>query len=290
MGVGSSIWSPAGPSDQMIRKPRNWTILAILSSIVCVSLQVPASATGGPRPPAVPKKPMALKSLMPEVDLTNEPDPSDVFDQAVKEYAAGHLPKAERLFEKAIYLDPSNPDAHFNLAAIKEWKNDWEGALGEYRAALRAKPGDKEIADAIRAVEYKIKNRTAIEAQMAKQKKDMEMSSHSRLARESFAAQDYAEAVIHLNYLAQVMPEDAKVQFALGQSLRALRNYEWAAYRLKMAIFLDPDNDLYRKTLVDLDKELQDITSQAYNETADRMLAHTENTQLEDIGLKNEQY
>jgi Flp pilus assembly protein TadD len=274
----------------MIPKSQKWTIIAILSGVICVSLQVPACAVSGPRPPVVPRKPLVLKSLMPEVDLTTEPDPSDVFDQAVREYGAGHLQAAEKLFEKAIYLDPSNPDAHFNLAAIKEWKNDWEAALSEYRAALRAKPNDREIAEAIRAVQYKIKNRTVIEAQLQKQKKDQELALHSRLARECFAGQNYAEAVVHLNYLAEVMPDDAKVQFALGQSLRALRNYDWAAYRLKMAIYLDSENDLYRKTLVDLDKEVQDITSQAYNETADRMLAHTDNTQMEDVGLKDEQY
>jgi Flp pilus assembly protein TadD len=274
----------------MISKPHRWTILAILSVVVWSSVEAPAIGAGPSRAPAMPRKPMMLKPLMPEVDLSNEPDPSDVFDQAVKEYAAGHLPVAEKLFEKTLLLDPTNADAHFNLGAIKEWKNDWAGALKEYRSASQIKPDDKEIADAVRAVQYKIKNRGAIEAQLQRQKKDQDLATHSRLARECFASQNYGEAVVHLNYLAQVMPEDAKIQFALGQSLRALKSYDWAAYRLKMAIFLEPDNDLYRKTLVDLDKELQDVAGQAYTETAERMLAHTDNSQMEDIGLKDEEY
>lgn len=275
----------------MIGKPRERIVPAILSIAVCAGVYVPVVfAATHPQPPAAPKKPMMLKPLMPQVDLSNEPDPSDVFEHAVKEYGAGHLPAAERLFEKAILLDPTNADAHFNLGAIKEWKNDWAAALTEYRAALQIKPDDKEIADAVRAVQYKLKNRTAIEAQLQKQRKDHELAMHSRMARECFSAQNYAEAVLHLNYLVQVIPDDPKVQFALGQSLRALKSYDWAAYRLKMAIYLEPENDLYRKTLVELDKELQDVAAQAYTETANAMLAHTDNTEMEDFGLKDEEY
>jgi Flp pilus assembly protein TadD len=153
---------------------------------------------------------------------------------------------------------------------------------------LRAKPKDKEIAEAVRAVEYKLKHRTAIEAQMAKQRVEQDMALRSRMAKEAFASQNYEEAVVQLNYLAQATPEDAKIQFALGQSLRALRSYDWAAYRLKMAIYLDPENDLYRKTLVDLDNEIQQTSSQTIGETMDKMLIQMSRSDMAHIGLVNE--
>lgn len=257
-----------------------WTALAVLFAVVCTS---PVYAENGKRGPL-------LKPLTPQVDLSNEPDPSDLFDQAVKEYAAGHLPRAEQLFEKVIELDWTNADAHFNLGAIKEWRNDWTSALTHYKAAAKAKPGDAEIADAVRTVEYKIKNRTLIESQTAKIKKERDMATHSKLAKEAFSNENYAEAIIHLSYLAEAMPDDPKIHFALGQSLRALKNFDWAAYRLKMAIYLDPDNDLYRKTLVELDREMQDIQGQAYTASADIALSRMANFQfheLADIGLGN---
>jgi tetratricopeptide (TPR) repeat protein len=279
----------------MTQKSRHWTVFAVLTCLVAISGFDAADASAGSkyRPTAPPSKPIPkpiLRPLTPEMDLTNEPDPQDVFDKAVKEYAAGHLPQAEKLFQKTIELDPDNADAHFNLGAIKEWRNDWNAALSEYRAAHRAKPDDKEIADAVRAVEYKIRNRPAIEARMTKAKKEQEIAEHSRMAKEAFAAQNYADAVTHLQFLSENMPDDPKIQFALGQSLRALRNYDWAAYRLKMAIFLDPDNDLYRKTLVDLDKEMMDVQGTAFSETADRMLAHLNGTQYQDDGAKEYDY
>lgn len=261
--------------------------MAVLSLLACA--QLPSSAdtharthTGASRRGQLVRP--VLKPLTPEVDMSTEPDPSDLFDQAVKEYTAGHLPQAEKMFEKVIELDPANADAHFNMGAIKEWRNDWVSALSHYRAALRAKPGDKEIADAVKAVEYKIRNKAAIEAQTAKVTKERALATHSKLAKEAFSTQNYPEAIVHLSYLAESMPEDAKIQFALGQSLRAMKNFDWAAYRLKMAIFLDPDNDLYRKTLVDLDKELQDIQGQAFNDSADLALAHVFQLRSNQIG------
>lgn len=273
----------------MTHKMRYRTALAFLSCLFAVSSFNSASAAGRYRPPTPPHKPV-LKALTPEMDLTNEPDPTDVFDKAVHEYAAGHLPQAEKLFEKTVELDPDNADAHFNLGAIKEWRNDWNAALREYKAALAAKPDDREIADAVRAVEYKIRNRPAIEARMTKAKKDQEIAEHSRMAKEAFAAQNYADACMHLHFLSENMPDDPKIHFAMGQSLRALRSYDWAAYRLKMAIYLDPDNDLYRKTLVDLDREIMDAQGIAYNETADRMLAHLHGTQYQDDGANEYDY
>ena len=238
---------------------------------------------------SVSKKAMLLKPLTPQVDLSNEPDPTDLFDQAVKEYAAGKMPQAEKLFEKVIYLDPTNADAHFNLGAIKEWRNDLPSALSHYRAAMLAKPKDTEISDAIKAVQYKIKNRVSLEAQTARVKKDHEISEHSKMAKDAFSSQNYNDAIVHLSYLADAMPEDPKIQFALGQSLRALKNFNWAAYRLKMAIFLDPDNDLYRKTLVELDREMQDIQGKAFSDSADMVLTQVvpfQFVELADVGFR----
>lgn len=217
------------------------------------------------------KKPV-LRPLVPQEDLSVVPDSADVFDQAVTEYSAGHMPQAAKLFEQVLQLDPKNADAHFNLGAIREWGNDLNSALKHYRAALVLKPNDSELTEAVRSVQFKLKNKTQIDAQVAKQKRDSDLSRHAQIAKETFGSQNYREAVIHLSQLANAMPDDPKIQFALGQSLRALKYYDWAAYRLKMAIFLDPDNDLYRKTLVELDNEMQDVHGKALTVSADMAL------------------
>lgn len=240
-------------------------------ALLC-QMQTAATAQAPKKVLLAKKSSGALKPLVPVEDLASIPDVGEISDQAVKEYAAGHLPQAEKLFEQVLKYDSSNADAHFNLGAIKEWKNDLTSALAHYKAAYALKPGDTEIRDAVRAVEYKIRNKPALDAQAARTKRAADLTTHGQLAKDSFAAQNYGEAVVHLSALAQAMPEDAKIQFALGQSLRALKYFDLSAYRLKMAIYLDPDNELYRKTIVELDKEIQEAQGQAFAESANMAL------------------
>jgi tetratricopeptide (TPR) repeat protein len=235
----------------------------------------------------------ALKQLVPQEDLSNEPDPTEVFDQAVRAYSAGHMPQAEKLFQQVLRLDPNNADAHFNLGAIREWANDLNGALSHYQAALRIKPGDRELQDAVGSVTYKIKNRVALEEQARRTQQARNLAAHSQAARQAFALQDYVGAITHLNYLVKAMPDDAKIQFALGQSLRAMKYYEWSAYRLKLAIYLDPNNALYRRTLVELDKEVQDAQGAAYQESAHMALNKIQPfsfTELAGTGMKRHDF
>jgi Flp pilus assembly protein TadD len=228
---------------------RNRAIPAIFSLVVALTMiQAPARSYDlrSPHLLASAKRPVLLKAMEPITDLSVEETAGELFDQAVKEYAAGHLPQAEKLFESVLKLDQNNADAHYNLGAIKEWHNQLDSALKHYRVAQSLKPQDTEIADAVHAVEYKIKNKTALDAQAQQAKREQDLALRGKQAKDAFAAQNYREAAMHLTYLAHAMPEDAKIQFALGQSLRALKYYDWSAYRLKMAIYLDPENQLYR--------------------------------------------
>jgi tetratricopeptide (TPR) repeat protein len=275
--------------------PKIWVfcIAALLAGLLASPQMGWARGSGHRGGPAGAQKPVLLP-LKPIEDIPPEMDPVELFDQAVDRYSAGKLPEAEKLFEKVLSLQPDNADAHYNLGAIKEWRKDYESALHHYRAALAIKPHDREISEAVRSLQIKLKNETAArsEALMSKHQEDLAM--HGQQAKEAFANHDYPTAIVHLNYLAAALPDDPKVQFALGQSLRAIRNFDWAAYRLKMAIYLDPENELYRRTLAELDDEIEHLQSQAYDESAKdvisrlRPLAFTEATEsgVESGGVK----
>jgi tetratricopeptide (TPR) repeat protein len=52
-------------------------------------------------------------------------------------------------FQQAVNLDPSNSDAHFNLAAIEEARGEIGPALAEYRAVLQYNPNDQSAIAAV---------------------------------------------------------------------------------------------------------------------------------------------
>ncbi len=246
----------------MVLRNMAWTV--ILSFLLGLNLPEPAAAASGPgRAAGHP----VLKPLSPIEDHYLEADAAELFDQAVETYGKGQMSEAEKLFEKVLLFDPKNADAHFNLGAIKEWRKDFRGALYHYKAAALIKSADPEIKSAVVSVEAKLKNQDRAQGEAARYKRDEAIAVFGTQAKEAFAAGNYALAVAYLTRLVQLSPDDPKVQFALGQSLRAMKIFDWSAYRLKMAIFLDPENSLYRKTLADLDGEIQDVQDRAYSES-----------------------
>ena len=165
----------------MVNIRKHCLLICLTTTFASTHLWPGAEAKSFSKHTAVAAK-TGLKSLVPLEDLTNEPDPSEVIGQAMKEYSAGHAAEAEKLFEKALQIDPNNADAHYNLGAIKEWSNDLNGSLLQYEAALRLKPNDKDIHDAVTAVAYKLKNAPAIAEQEKREKSMHDMAMHSQIA------------------------------------------------------------------------------------------------------------
>lgn len=215
------------------------------------------------------KRPV-YQQMKPFEDLSNMEDPNEVYDKAVSAFQGGRYNQAEQLFKKVLELSPKNADAKYNLGAIAEWRGHLSSALKYYREALALKPGDQDIQRAIGEVQNKTKL-----AQMEQENKTQQgLVEAGQKAKLAFSSGDYYEAARQLSQLVKIYPNEAKVQFALGQSLRALKSFEWSAYHLKMAIYLDPTDDQYRKALVDLDHEILLAQDQALNQSAQLALLH----------------
>jgi len=65
-------------------------------------------------------------------------------------------------FQQAVNLDPSNPDAHFNLAALQEGRGEIGAALAEYRAVLQNNPNDQSAMAAINQLEGTVRGETPL--------------------------------------------------------------------------------------------------------------------------------
>jgi tetratricopeptide (TPR) repeat protein len=59
-------------------------------------------------------------------------------------------------FQQAVNLDPSNSDAHFNLAAIEEARGEIGPALAEYRAVLQYNPNDQSAIAAVNQLQVAV--------------------------------------------------------------------------------------------------------------------------------------
>ena len=52
----------------------------------------------------------------------------------------GDLDGAIAEYREALRLNPNDDEAHFNLGVALGKKGDWDGAIAEYREALRLNP------------------------------------------------------------------------------------------------------------------------------------------------------
>ncbi|MBI1269528.1 tetratricopeptide repeat protein [bacterium] len=100
---------------------------------------------------------------------SGSPKNSDAFQSAknislAKEYlkhgakmhGQGNIHMAESFFNKAINLDPHNPDGYFNLGALYEGRGELSMALQHYKLGLRVKPDDLEMREAVASLEGKL--------------------------------------------------------------------------------------------------------------------------------------
>jgi tetratricopeptide (TPR) repeat protein len=64
------------------------------------------------------------------------------FNYGVASESAGDAAAAERAYLTALSIWDDFSDAHYNLAGLLAKREDWAGAIGHYRAALRDQPGN----------------------------------------------------------------------------------------------------------------------------------------------------
>lgn len=170
--------------------------------------------------------------------------------QAMALYSRGKVADAQKIYQQVLAIDFHNGDANFNLGAIAEDKGDLQSAAKYYSAASAANPSDREVADALKGVQTKLKNQPAPQPQIAFQETENSaaLKQIADDAAASFKKGNFDEAIAKLNYLARKNPYDANTQFALGQAYRAKGNEAEALKHLRAAVTLNPKNDLYMRT------------------------------------------
>lgn len=238
-------------------------ILISVSSLVLLA-GLPACDAAPARSSSRSPQKVRYQHLKPFEDLSIQEDAADTYDRAVEAFSKQNYVEAEKLFSRVLELTPKNADAKYNLGAIAEWHNNLPKALSLYKEALALKPAERDFQKAVSDVQLKMQ----IDVEAKENKRQEGLVESGRRAKAAFAGGNYYEAAKQLEQLVKIFPNEAKVHFALGQSLRALKVFEWSAYHLKMAIYLEPTDETYRKALVELDQEILLAQEQAINDSA----------------------
>ncbi len=162
-----------------------------------------------------------------------------VLAEAVNAYDKRQIEKARDLFEKVLQLDPNNTDAAFSLGCLAEDRGDLESARRFYEKASATKPGDAEIATAVKNINAKIKQQPPKE----------NIADNVSKASAEFRAGHYSAAKSALEKILASAPTNDRAHFALAECYRHLQDESSAIAHFKEAVRLKPDNQIYKSEL-----------------------------------------
>mgnify|MGYP003384254767 CR=1 FL=1 len=225
--------------------------------------------------PQAPKLDTATEQLTAAPNVVKETydvEPADSISKANLEratafYSQGNLNEAEKLFKQVAAAEPGNVDAVYNLGVIAEDKHDYKSALGYYKKAMSLSPGDNDMVEAVRNMTQKIAtapsspSRTpAVQSPaLAPASAPTPIASAPKAnlgalvseAAGAYKKGDFKNAIDKLNLVSKEAPQDASVQFALGQAYKANGDSNMAQNAFQKASALEPNNSNYRTAFLD---------------------------------------
>jgi tetratricopeptide (TPR) repeat protein len=163
----------------------------------------------------------------------------------------GRLAEAIEHGRRAVEIDPGLVTARYNLGQALARQGDLEAAGRELAEALRLRPDDADILDALglvlmaqgQGLEAATRFRQALRIMPD------DPTAHDALGQLRFAEGDVAEAIGHFEALVKARPEDADARNNLGSALAAGGRLAEAAAQFERALALDPGHAAARANL-----------------------------------------
>lgn len=157
--------------------------------------------------------------------------------------ALGRYDEALEELEKAIELQPLNPEAYHNRAVIWERKGEIPKAVQDYQTALRYNPRYQPSLAAL--------HRLGGSSRPSAPKTDQEQQAY-RLAEEAAALSrrgDYAAAMARLDQAQRIAPDYSLVYQYRSNVAYLMGDRQGAIEALEKGLELEPDNALFRENL-----------------------------------------
>jgi len=157
----------------------------------------------------------------------------------------------EALARHNIQKTPGDFEAHYNLAAMLQAKDQLDGAINEYQAAVQLRPddaaGNNALGAALVAAGHPEQGVGYFRSAL-KTRPDY-FEAHYNLGLALAGQNDFEGASQQLGLASKLQPEDANVEANLGAALAELGRFPEAKAHFERALQIDPDQALAKENL-----------------------------------------
>ena len=164
----------------------------------------------------------------------------------------------EALSRHTVETNPADFEAHYNLAAMLQAKNDLVDAIKEYEAAVRLRPqdatGNNALGAALVAAGQGEKAVRYLEAAM-KVRPDY-FDAHYNLGMALAGQNDFEGAAQQFQLASELQPDDANAEANLGAALAEMGRFAQAEAHFERALQIDPNQPIAKENLDALKKEM----------------------------------
>lgn len=164
----------------------------------------------------------------------------------------------EALARHDVENDPGDFEAHYNLGAMLQAKKDLEGAIAEYREAMKLRPqdaaGNNALGGALVAAGHP--DQAAEYLQAALKVRPDYFDAHYNLGFALADQNDFAGAAEQFQAALQLQPRDAAVEANLGAALAEMGRLPEAKAHFVHALQMDPKQPIAKENLQELEKEM----------------------------------
>jgi len=164
----------------------------------------------------------------------------------------------EALAQHDVEKNPSDFEAHYNLAAMLQAKDKLEAAIREYELAVRLRPEDAAANNALGAalVAAEHPEQAVGYLQTALKARPDYFEAHYNLGFALAGQNDFAGAAEQFRLALQLQPEDANVEANLGAALAQMGRFPEAKSHFERALQIDPNQPIAKENLEALQKEM----------------------------------
>ena len=164
----------------------------------------------------------------------------------------------EALARHSEEKDPSDFEAHYNLAAMLQQKNNLPEAIKEYSVAVKLRPEDAAGNNALGAalVAAGHPEQAVGYLQAALKARPDYFDAHYNLGIALASRDDFAGAAQQFEQALQLQPNDASVEANLGAALAEMGRLPEAKSHFEHALQIDPGQELAKENLEAVKKQL----------------------------------